>query len=161
MQKSSKNVLLIVVAAIVALVAYRLLFPAPLSDDQQIRNAFDSAVTAAQAKDVPGITQILSGHFVDADGYLTPDRIRVLLSRNIHDVDKITVTTSSMTITVHGDTAHTDCYVTVDADQGGTQAFSYHGEVGMDWAKEPDTKFLVIPTKTWKVVKSDVSFEGD
>ena len=134
MKKSSKNLLLLVAVLLVVLAAYRVLFPPALPDDQQIRNEIAAAVIAAQNKDVPGLTRPLSDQFQDGNGY-TVDQLRYMLGRNIRTFESISVTTSSVEVTVHGDTAKTEQYVTVDAIGEGGGNFKYHGPLNLEWEK--------------------------
>ena len=154
MRQSSRNALLVAIAVVVGYVLYRFLFPTPSPDRVQITNAIKDVAASAQAKSANGIMRSVSAHYVDDNG-LGNDGLRLSLVRAFHNEDTVEVALApSSEITITGDTAHSETYVSVKCQGNQGTLVRPHALVVLDWKKEETTKYFLFPTKEWRVVKA-------
>jgi len=153
MRDSSKRALAVVALTIVALIAYRLLFPPLPSDQQQILTDIQSAVQAAEAKNTGGVMAIISDHYVDDNG-LTNEALRVYLARAIRDTRSISIAAPLSVISVTGDVATSSTQISVNADVEGGSSVRPHREVILTWKRERVNRFLFIPDKQWRITSA-------
>jgi len=159
MRPSSKRVLVVAAALAVALVITILLrLPVP-SDQDQILAQLESARAAGERHDVRGIMQVISADYHGNTSFdSNVDELHYFLSRVVGREGRVMVTLSPPSVQVHGDTADSVSQVTVRPREGGPAL--YDKPVALHWKKEDGTRWLVFPTKVWRVVGADYSAPG-
>ncbi len=155
MQRSSKNALGAAALLFVALIGYLVLRqPAP-PDQYQIIAQIESARAAGEQHDVGGVMRIISGDYSDGNG-LNAISLRAYLSRGIRGRTPVRVTLSPPTVIVQGDTATSICRFNVRRLED--NAVLYDNPVTLMWKREEGHRYLVLPTKVWRVVSDQ--YEG-
>ena len=152
MKKSSKIALLSALVAGIFLTGYLILSQDQPSDQAQIIASLESARAAASARSVSGVMQFVSDKYVDSQGF-KKGKLRFLLSQGLKGDDPITVEFTSPNITVNGDTATSKIHekVRVDANSGNLS----DEDITLQWRREDGRKWLVVPTKIWRIVGAD------
>lgn len=156
MRTSSKILLAVAVIAALVLIAIALR-PKPLSPEQQIQNQTESAVAAANEHNASGIMAIVSADYMDQNGY-NVDLIHALLVRGLRNTPALHASFIGTTITVQGNKATSQGYLTVQDEQSGHTLFSR--EVTLQWQKEHARSYVIYPTDVWRVVSADYGSAG-
>lgn len=156
--KTSSKILIVVAIAAVVLLTLLLLRPKALSPQAQIAAQIDSAVAAANRHNAGGVMAVVSEHYHDENGF-NNDAIHALLIRAMRGQPSEQITLPNPTITVQGDTATAQGYLTVQDAQSGHILYGH--EVILQWQKEPARSFLIFPTDAWRVVGASYGSVGD
>lgn len=155
MQRSSKNALGAAALLLVALIAFFVLRQPPPPDQDQINAQLEAARAAGEQHDTGGVMQIISGDYSDGNG-LNVISLRAYLGRGIQGRTPVRVTLSPPTVVVQGDTATSTCRFNVRRLED--NAILYDKPVTLTWKREDGHRFLVLPTKVWRVVSAQ--YEG-
>ena len=156
--RTSSKVLIAVIVAAVAILVVLSLRPKPLSPQAQITAQTDSAIAAANRHNAGGVMAIISAHYHDDNGYNT-DLIHTILIRAMRGEAAQRVSLTGDMITVHGDTATSQGYLTVQDRQSGHMLYSH--QITLQWQKEPARSYLIFPTDVWRVVGASYGSPGD
>lgn len=139
---------------IAGIIVSKLIQPDTTPDAVQIQNALQTAANAADEKDAPKLMSIVSDNYSDSDGN-NREELSLLLSRAMSNVGNIDVSLGPVNVTVNGDLAVSTGNIIVSTD--GQRQFSQL--VTVNWQKEETRRYLVIPDKTWRVIRS--SYTGN
>ena len=153
MRDNSKRALGVAALTIVAMIAYRLLFPPLPSDHQQILTDIQSAVQAVEARNLGGVMAIISDHYVDDNG-LTNEALRVYLARAIRETRSVTIDAPLSVISVNGNLATSSTQISVNADTESGSWARPRREVILTWKRERVNRFLFIPDKQWRITSA-------
>lgn len=146
----------IAIAVIVVCVALLILWiarPAPPTAADLINAQIQTAVNGAENHSIGSIMSVVSSSYQDDNG-MTDDGLRLMLGHAFDGSGRVSVTVSPPVIKVNGDTATSDCNLTVtDSDVGRQPIFDH--TLRLNWTKEPGHHLLIIPTTVWRVTKAD------
>ena len=152
MKGSSKILLGVVLGLLVVLAAFLLLTRPGPTDQQQLLLQLETARAAAERHDASGIMRLVSADYKDSLG-LNNDQLHAYPIQALRrDSGSYQVTLTPPQVTVSGDTAQTSSHLEVRSKNGDTQ---FSGNVTLTWRREEGRRFLIFPTKVWRVVGAD------
>ena len=155
MNPSSKRILSIAAVLIVALAVLIVLrLPRP-SDQDQILAQLESARSAGEHHNVSGIMKIISADYHGSSAFdSNVDELHFFLGKTVgRGGEAVQVSLSPPSVQVHGDTADSTGQVTVRPAEGGPPL--YDAPVTMHWKREDGLRWLLFPTKVWRVVGAE------
>ena len=156
MKPSSKVLLWLALILVFIVVALVMLRQPPVSDQAQIAQQLETARAAGERHDVGGVMSIFSSHYHDAN-VPSPVQLRFLLNK-VQGSEPVKITQSLPVISVTGDTATSTSHLTVTSVSSGQVLYSH--DITAQWQREDANRFLIIPTKVWRVVSADYGSFG-
>ncbi len=150
MQSSSKRALGVAALLVLALAVFLMLRQPSAPDQDQIAAQLDAARAAAQNHNVGGIMAVISSDFKGPSPISNVDSLHFGLRQALRDSGAVRVTFSPPNIVVTGDTATSTNQVTVRNAESGQPTFDQ--PVTLNWKREDSHRFLIFPTKIWRVV---------
>ena len=152
MKSSSKALLwLALLLAFIGVVLVLLFQPMP-PDQTQIAAQLEGARAAGERHDVGGVMQIFSEKYHDSN-VPSPIQLRFILNKMMQGNGSAQITQSIPVISLQGDTATSTSHLRVVTTPDNRVVYDH--DVTMQWKREDGTKFLVVPTKVWRVVSAD------
>jgi hypothetical protein len=122
-----------------------------LTDQAQIAAQLEAARSAGERHDVGGVMAVVSDHYHDAN-VPSPVQLRFLLNK-IQGDQPIQITQSLPVISVTGDTATSTSHLSVVSQSDNRVLYSH--DITLQWQREDGNKFVIIPTKVWRIVSAD------
>lgn len=150
MKKSSWILLAIVVILGVPLAYQRISAPRP-SNEEQIAALLADGERAIERRDVQGALACVSGQYKDPAGF-NRDGLRLQLIEAFRQSDGYDVSLQTAGIRIAGDTADVQTVATIVSLHGNNRHVTFDGPVGIRLQHEPAKRYLVFPTKTWRIV---------
>ena len=156
MKPSSKVLLWLALILVFVVAAFVFLRQPPATDQAQIAGQLETARAAGERHDVGGVMSIVSANYHDA---LVPGpvQLRFLLNK-VQGNEPVKVTQSLPVISVSGDTATSTSHLQIVSATDGHVLYS-HDIVGQ-WKREDANRFLIIPTKIWRLTSADYGSFG-
>jgi ketosteroid isomerase-like protein len=155
MSQNSKRALLVAAAlAIILGITVLLHLPQPAAQDQ-ILGQMEAARAAAQSHNVSGIMRVISADYHGSSAVdSNVDDLHLFLLRTVgHSNEPVQATLSPPIVQVTGNTAQSTTNVTARSTQDNSVVYS--GAITLHWKKENGTRWLLVPTKVWRVVSAD------
>ncbi len=149
--KKSSWIVLATIVILGGLLAYQKL-SAPLPpDDEQISALLTAGEAAVESRSVRRALSCISRDYSDPTG-LNSDALRLQVIEAFRAADAYDVTMQTAEMRIAGDTADVQTLVTVAAVKDGDRHEVFEGQITIKLKKEPAKRYLVFPTKTWRVV---------
>ena len=147
--------LVLTIAVVLILVlgvgVYSILTRPKLTDTKQIQALLLRGQAAIEKKNVKEAMSCLSAAYKDSAGY-NYDTMRFQVIEAFKSDAKYEVDLKNTSIVINGDTAHVQAYLVFSMTQElEHQTQNSNGMVGIDLKKEDSKRWLVFPTKTWKI----------
>ena len=156
MKPSSKILLWLALLLVFIVAAFVLLRQPPVSDEAQIAGQLEAARAAGERHDVGGVMGIVSASYHDAN-VPSPVQLRFLLNK-VQGSEPVKITQSLPVISVSGDTATSTSHLAVVSSTDGHVLYSH--DVTAQWKREDANRYLVIPTKVWRITSADYGSFG-
>jgi hypothetical protein len=156
MKPSSKVLLWLALILVFVIAALVLLRQPPIPDQAQIAGQLETARAAGERHDVGGVMSIISSQYHDAN-VPSPVQLRFLLNK-VQGSESIKITQSLPVISVSGDTATSTSHLTVVSVSDGAVLYSH--DITAHWQREDANRFLIIPTKVWRILSADYGSFG-
>ena len=144
-------IVLVIVVALGGLIGYQRISAPLLSDEQQIRTLLAEGEKAVERRSIKAALDSVSKDYSDPTGF-NRDGLRLQVIEAFRTADGYDVSVQTEGIQVAGDTAEVQTEVAVVSLQKGDRHEVFSGPVTIRLAREPGRRYLVFPTKTWKVV---------
>lgn len=155
MRKSSWVVLALVVVLAAGAVYLRASSRPKLSEEEQVQTFLSDGQEAIERKDLRGIMSCVSTEYSDAVG-MTYDAIRLQAVEAIRTEGTYNVLLENPSIRIDGESAVIETRPTIYLVTGnGSQHRVFSQTLTLYLEKEDVKRFLVLPTKAWKVVRVD------
>ena len=151
MKPSSKILLWLALILVFILAAFIFLRQPPVSDQAQIAQQLETARAAGERHDINGVMSIFSAKYHDAN-VPGPVQLRFLLNK-VQGSEPVHITQSLPVISVSGDTATSTSHLEVLSAADGQVLYSH--DITVQWAREDANRYLIIPTKVWRVTSAD------
>jgi len=151
-KQSSKALLWLALLLAFLGVALVLLFQPQPPDQTQIASQLEAARAAGEQRDVNGVMKIISEKYHDSN-VPGPTQLRFILNKMVQGNGSAQITQTIPMISLQGDTATSTSHLHIVTIPDGRLVYDH--DVTMQWKREDGTKFLVIPTKVWRVVSAD------
>lgn len=150
MQRSSRTALGAAALLLAALIVFFVLRQPPPPDQDQIIAQLEAARAAGEQNSAGGVLSIVSSDFTTNSGYLhNKQQLGLFLYKQMRDGGRVGVTLSPPTVVVQGNQATSTCRINVrslDANE-----VRYDQPVTLTWRKEDGHRFLVVPTRVWRI----------
>ncbi len=156
MKPSSKILLWLALILVFILAAFLFLRQPPVSDQAQIAQQLETARAAGERHDIGGVMSIFSAKYHDAN-VPSPVQLRFLLNK-VQGSEPVHITQSLPVISVSGDTATSTSHLEVFSAADGHVLYSH--DITAQWAREDANRYLIIPTKVWRVTSADYGSFG-
>lgn len=156
MKPSSKILLWLALLLIFIVAAFVFLRQPAVSDPAQIAGQLEAARAAGERHDVGGVMSIVSANYHDAN-VPSPVQLRFLLNK-VQGSEPVKITQSLPVISVSGDTATSTSHLAVVSSADGRVLYSH--DVVAQWKREDANRFLIIPTKVWRITSADYGSFG-
>ncbi len=150
MRKSSW-IALGIILAIAAALGYGKLSEPPPPDADQIRDLLARGEAAIEARNVNAAMSCVSGDYRDSTG-LSRDALRLQVARAFRQVEGYDLSVMADGINPEGGRAEVTVRVILSAVENGTASQVFSGPVTISLRKEQARRYLVLPTRAWKVV---------
>lgn len=151
MKSSTKALLwLALLLSVVAVVLFLAFQPMP-PDQIQIASRLEQARAAGERQDINGVMQIVSEKYHDSN-IPSPVQLRFLLNKMMGG-QTVQINQSIPVVSLQGDTATSVSHLHVVTVPDGRVVYDH--DVTMQWNREDGAKFLVVPTKVWRVESAD------
>lgn len=155
MKPSSKILLWLALILVFVVAAFVFLRQPPVSDEAQIAGQLEAARAAGERHDVGGVMAIVSQNYHDAN-VPSPVQLRFLLNK-VQGSEPVRITQSLPVISVSGDTATSTSHLQVVSADG---RVLYSHDVVAQWKREDANRYLIIPTKVWRITSADYGSFG-
>ena len=152
MKQSSKFLLGLALLLVLTGVFLVLKLQPQLPDQTQIASQLETARAAGERRDVNGVMKIISEKYHDSS-VPSPTQLRFLLNKVTQGDGAAQITQSIPVIGLSGDTATSTSHLRIVTSQD--ERVVYDHDVTMEWQREDGTKYLVVPTKVWRVTRAD------
>ncbi len=156
MKPSSKILLWLALILVFVVAALIFLRQPTVSDQAQIARQLETARAAGEKHDINGVMSIISANYHDAN-IPSPIQLRFLLNK-VQGSEPVHIVQSLPVITVTGDTATSVSHLEVDSTAGGQALYSH--DITAQWKREDANRFLIIPTKVWRITSADYGSFG-
>ena len=156
MKPSSKILLWLALILVFIAAAFVLLRQPPVSDEAQIAGQLEAARAAGERHDVGGVMGIISANYHDAN-VPSPVQLRFLLNK-VQGSEPVKITQSLPVISVSGDTATSTSHLAVVSSADARILYSH--DVVAQWKREDANRYLVVPTKVWRITSADYGSFG-
>lgn len=121
------------------------------TDEGQIVGLIECGRQAVEQKSVDAAASCISKSYADESG-MKYDQLRVLIADAFRSENKYEVTVDTPIIEMDGtDKAHAKARVTVTTVHNGAGAEVFSGDVAFFLTKENVRKYLIFPTREWRV----------
>lgn len=149
-----KRIVFFAVGLVIAFAMYAVLLPKP-SDQKMIQDALEAAVVAGREGRPGSVLEHLSDSF-EINGQQILNRSEI--ARFIRD-QKPDVEVSSTVPTIEGSRAY--IVTSIRLEMSGPMKLSANiPNVRIEFTKEPSTRFLVIPSESWRLTRVEVPSES-
>ena len=156
MKPSSKILLWLALILVFVVAAVLFLRQPPVSDAAQIAGQLEAARAAGERHDINGVMSVISPNYHDA--YVpSPIQLRFLLNK-VRGSEPVTITQSLPVISVSGDTATSTSHLTITSQADNHVLYSH--DITAQWKKEDANRYLIIPTKVWRITSADYGSFG-
>lgn len=156
MKPSSKILLWLALILVFIVAAFIFLRQPPVSDQVQIAQQLETARAAGERHDVGGVMSIFSATYHDAN-VPSPVQLRFLLNK-VQGSEPVKITQSLPVISVSGDAATSTSHLEVVSQA--TNQVLYSHDITAQWKREDANRYLVIPTKVWRITSADYGSFG-
>ena len=156
MKPSSKILLWLALILVLVVAAVILLRQPPVPDAAQIAKQLETARAAGERHDINGVMSIISPDYHDAN-VPSPIQLRFLLNK-VRGSEPVTITQSLPVISVSGDTATSTSHLSVVSQADNHVLYSH--DVVAQWKREDANRYLIIPTKVWRITSADYGSFG-
>ena len=156
MKPSSKILLWLALLLFFVVAAFVFLRQPQVSDQAQIAGQLEAARAAGERHDVGGVMSIVSLKYHDAN-VPSPVQLRFLLNK-VQGSEPVRITQSLPVISVSGDTATSTSHLEILSQADGHVIYSH--DVVAQWTREDANRFLIIPTKVWRITSADYGSFG-
>lgn len=156
MKPSSKILLWLALILIFVAAAFVFLRQPAMSDQAQIAGQLEAARVAGERHDVGGVMGIVSSNYHDAN-VPSPVQLRFLLNK-VQGSEPVKITQSLPVIGVSGDTATSTSHLQVISAADGRVLYSH--DIIAQWKREDANRYLIIPTKVWRITSADYGSFG-
>jgi hypothetical protein len=158
MQTKSKVSILIAIIAVVAFGIWHFLFPPLPSDKDQISSQIQAMVSSAENRNSNGVMQGISGNYSDDNG-LTTQSLKMAIVKAMREASNIKVEYSNPDLDIKGDSAQTRMMVKITfSGSAAGDSSSIKTPLVLQWKKESGERFLIIPTKVWRVTHASYQY---
>ena len=123
-------------------------------DADQIRDLIERGRRAIEHKSLDAAMSCISENFSNNMG-LNRDRLRMLAADAFRANMSYEVVMDAPDVTVNGDQAQAKTHVAVSGISGGGREPVFSGEVALRLAKERVHRYLIFPTREWKITGID------
>lgn len=155
MKQSSKALLWLALLPALVIAFCVVLFQPPPPNQTQILTQLEAARAAGERHDVGGVMKVISEHYHDPN-VPGPVQMRFVLNKYLSGAEPVQVTQSIPVVSVTGDTATSTSHLRVVSTLDNRVLYDH--DVTLQWTREDGTKFLVVPTKVWRVTSADYGF---
>jgi hypothetical protein len=156
MKPSSKILLWLALILVFIAAAFIFLRQPPVSDQVQIAQQLETARAAGERHDIGGVMSIISPTYHDAN-IPSPVQLRFLLNK-VQGSEPVKITQSLPVISVSGDTATSTSHLEVVSQT--TNQVLYSHDITAQWKREDANRYLIIPTKVWRITSADYGSFG-
>ncbi len=156
MKPSSKILLWLALILLFVVAAFLFLRQPPVSDQAQIAQQLESARAAGERQDTRGVMSIISANYHDAN-VPSPVQLQFLLNK-VRGSQPVKITQSLPVISVSGDTATSTSHLEVISPADGHTLYSH--DIVAQWKREDANRYLIIPTKVWRITSADYGSFG-
>jgi len=155
MKRSSWAIVGIICALAAALVYFHASGRPKPSDEEHIQMLLAKGQSAIERKDLKGVMSCISKDYSDSAGF-TFDILRAQALEAIGTEGQYDVLLEHTSVEAHRNTAIANTQVTVylALDHNGMHQL-FNGPITLRLRKEESKRFLVIPTRIWKVMRID------
>jgi hypothetical protein len=156
MKPSSKILLWLALILVFIVAAFIFLRQPPVSDQAQIAQQLETARAAGERHDIGGVMSIVSADYHDAN-IPSPVQLRFLLNK-VQGSEPVKITQSLPVISVSGDAATSTSHLEVVSQT--TNQVLYSHDITAQWKREDANRYLIIPTKVWRITSADYGSFG-
>ena len=156
MKPSSKILLWLALILVFIVAAVLFLHQPPVSDAAQIAQQLETARADGEKHDVGGVMSIISPSYHDAN-VPSPVQLRFLLGK-VQGSEPVKIVQSLPVISVSGDAATSTSHLEIISQADNHVLFSH--DIVAQWKREDANRFLIIPTKVWRITSADYGSFG-
>lgn len=156
MKPLSKILLWLALVLVFIVAAVLLLRQPPVADAAQIAQQLETARADGEKHDVGGVMSIISPSYHDAN-VPSPVQLRFLLNK-VQGSKPVKIVQSLPVISVSGDTASSTSHLQIISQADNHVLFSH--DITAQWKKEDANRYLILPTKVWRITSADYGSFG-
>ena len=156
MKPSSKILLWLALLLVFVAAAFLFLRRPPVPDAVQISQQLEAARAAGERQDIGGVMSIISPKYHDAN-IPSPVQLRFLLNK-VRGSQPVKITQSLPVVSVSGDTATSTSHLEITSP--GDNRVLYSHDIVAQWKKEDANRYLILPTKVWRITSADYGSFG-